>query len=550
MPITVFGSDGHSPQYDPDARWTQWNKNEIYFGAEADHKYVPKVGDWVIDTGANITSIVISLDPLTLIPTLKPVNETDSGTDLLGEGNDTYRVYYDNSVIPYVLAVDARLEVGGTQTSYAKIFRGTDIGPTGKLLSFLFDTQGNFLTNNIPLELKAIDNHDNHTAKVVSVCHTKEILIDAERVTVVIYNDQGHVVAKKTLKIEATSFIRGVGANTKYISHLSIQTPFLNPNDTALIDYPINVPLQAFNVIGVVNYSDGSTQEYPVDGVKFKLLGLERFVGTVPGQRIPLVLAYNLTPTEIAYGNVSVDGKVITQPYHLVTTVQNGAFSVKLFGYPYWNINTNSYQMRWFMMDLNRNIMFEVSAYISYNQNSDIFNSDAINVNQNLSVRLNLKDVSNAFPSYIHTQTLNVIIRTPGVTTGVWSTNWLVGFEQNQTPFYGGGLNAKIEMVNQNLYKLNIRSDITLFQDWIDKVYIATKPIIDIKKETTPLTPTHFVVFNDTGARTEFPITDWDKDLMVGMVLKTAGTQFIEFIRKTNTDTLRLGVSGLAIKPA
>lgn len=550
MPITVFGSDGHSPQYDPDARWTQWNKNEIYFGSEANHKYVPKVGDWVIDTSAKITYNVVSIDPSTLIPTLSPVNEIDTGDDLLGTGNDTYRVYYDDSVIPYALTVDARLEVGGTMTSYAKIFRGTDVGPNGKVLSFLFDTSGNFLTNNIPLELKAVDNHDNHTAKTVAVCHTKETLIDAERVTVVIYTAQGHVVAKKVLKIEATSFIRSVGAGTKYISHLSIKTPFLNPNDTSLIDYPINVPLQAFNVTGVVNYSDGSTQEYPVDGVRFKLLGLERFVGTVIGQRIPLVLAYNLTPTEIAYGNVSVDGKVVTQPYKLITTVQNGAFSVKLFGYPAWNLNTNSYQMRWYMMDLNRNILFDVSPYVVYNQNSDVFNSEAYNVNQSLSVRLNLKDVSSAFASYIHTQTLNVIIRTPGVTSAVWSTNWLVGFEANQTPFYGSNLNAKVEMVNQNLYKLNIKSDIMNFNDWLDKVYKASKPLIDIKKESQPLTPTHFVVFNDTGARVEYPITNWDQDLMVGIVLKTAGTQFIEFIRKTTTDTLRLSVSGLAIKPA
>lgn len=542
----VTGSDGQAPSYDPDGRWTTWSLSEIYIGDAGLHKYVPKVNDWVQDTDSNAVYVVSAVDPMTLISTLtlKTAEFPPDNSDLLVTTTaDSYRAYLDTSVVPYILAIDVRLKIPGSDTQYVKIFRGGDLA-NGHVVSFLYDSQGTYLTDQIPLELAAIDNHTNNSIKVVTVCHTNERMKDGERLIVVVYNDQGHVVDKKAVIVENTSFIRHIADGTKYISHISIDSPFISQSNSSVLEYPINVPLQAFNLFGIVHYSDGSEIKLPIDGNKFRLLGLENFVSTVVGQEIKLALSYKLDPTETAYGAVSGDGKFVTEPYSLITTVQDGAYTVKLYGYPVWSDTSNQYAMRWYMMDLNRDILFDVTPYIYFNQNSDIFNPTGYNLVQNLSVRLNLKDVSSGLKSYIHTQTIAVVLKEPGTST---DTRWLVGFEANQTPFYGTDLFASVQMVNQNLWTVNVKNGRANQTQWLQDVYEATKPLIDRKKEVAAPTPTHFV-FVYGNSRTEYPMSEWDQDLQVNGELNITGTLQIEFIKRTTTGDLRLAIAGLAIK--
>lgn len=542
----VTGSDGHAPVYDPHSRWTTFNYSEIYLGDEGLNKYVPKVGDWVQDTSELKLYSVTALDPLTLIPTLQLVDmDNGDNSDLLvGSSSDSYRVYLDTSVTPFILAVDTRLKVAGSMSQYAKIYRGGDTSISGKVISFLFDSQGTYLTDKIPLELAAVDSHANHTIKTVTVCHTNEHLKDGERVTVVIYNDQGHVVSKKALIVENTSFIRHIADGTKYISHISLDSPFLSDSNARVLEYPINVPIQAFNMFGTIHYSDGSSRRLPVDGTKFRLYGLESFVSTVVGQHIKLALTYVLDPSETAYGAVSADGKYITEPYSLITTMQDGAYTVKLYGYPVWNSTTSTYSMRWFMMDLNRDVLFDVTPYVYYNQSSDVFDSGNYNAIQNLSVRINLKDVSAGLKSYIHTQTLAVVLKAPGDAD---TTRWLVGFEPNQTPFYGNDLFASVEMINQNLWNVNVANGRPDQTTWLQDLYYATKPLVDKKREVDPPAPTHFV-FVYGNSRTEYPISEWSQQLTVNGDLDVTGTLQIEFIKRTLTNDIRLSIAGLPIK--
>ncbi len=542
----VTGSDGFAPQYDPNGRWCHWNLNEIFTGGPGQGKYVPKVGDWVINTPARVTYEVSSVDPFTLLSALAPINQIGDGNDLGGDGLGNFIVYHDTSVVPYVLAIDARWTVPGTMNTYVKIFRGGDASQaTGKVLSFLYDSNGNFLTNNIPLELAAIDNHDNVAIKVPVVSHTNEQLADGELVTVVAYNAQGHVTRKQQMVVENTSFIRGQGAPTKYISHISLKTNFLSQNDANVILYPLNVPLIGMNARGVIHYSNGDTLEMEIDNTKFSLLGLEPFVATVPGQRVPLTLRYKLQTDEICYGAVSADGKYAVAPYDLIADAQNGAYTVKLFGYPYFVDSATGYAMKWFMMDLLRSTMFDVTPDVSYNQNSDAFSPLLYNETQNLSVRINLRDVSGAFKSYIHTQTLAVNLREP---VDANNTHWSVQFDPGQNPFYGVNLHARTQMVNSNLWNIQVHSNRANFQDWIRDVYKATKPLLDRRSQVAPPDPTHFVIFKGAN-RHEFPITSWNQQLTVSTAIGSSGTLFIEFIRRTAGGDLRLAVAGLPIVP-
>ncbi len=541
----ITGTDGHAPQYDPNGRWCWWDMDEIYMGEDGLNKYVPKVGDYVANRSLRKTFEVTALDQFTLIPTLTDT-EGNTGLGLVDTVSNNYVAYIDTRVVPFVFTLDARWLIPGSMTSYCKVFKGTNATNTGKVLSFLYDQSGNFLTNNIPLETASIDNHTNIATKVVQQCHTNEALQDDEIVTAVIYDAQGHVMKKDYFRVENTGFIRSVSAGVKYVSHISLKSPFLSSSDQHRLDYPLNVPLQAFNMTGVVNYSDGSTLELTVDNTRFRMLGLERFVATAPGQEIPLVLSYTLDNDEIAYGNVSIDGKTISQAYSLVAAPQNGAYSVKLFGYPSWVDNILGYTMKWFLMDLNRDILFEVTPFVYYNNNGDPYNPTLYNQIQNISVRINLRDISNAFASYIHTQTATVVLKNPGtVTTG---TQWLVAADPNQDPMYGNNLFASVQMINQNLWKVKVDAGIANQVSWLEQLYTYTRPVLDRKKEISPPAPTHFVVFHGNN-RFEFPVAQWSAELTITDTLPLAGTLFVEFIRRTSTGDLRLAVAGLPIRP-
>ncbi len=541
---TIQAPDGYTVTYDPDALWRTWDIDQIYTGVTGLNKHVPKVRDHLINPVTNQRYIVKAIDPLTLVPTYEDIgSNTSNEGDLLSAGvgsqPDTYRAYLDTSVTPHTLHVDSRLKLHSSAATYAKIFKGANISSTGHVLGMLFDNNGTFLTHNIPLETVALTNVDNIAIKAVPTCYTNESLADGELITVVIYTAEGGEVSRRSLWINNSSFIPGISADTRYVSHVALSSPFVSDTDESVIEYPINVPLQALNMFGEVHYSDGSHVTLPVDGGKFSLLGLERFVGTYPGQHVPLVLRYKLDPTEVAYGQlVSADGKHISEPYTLVTTEQRGAFTVKLSGYPVWRPTLSEYQMRWFMTDLNRDVMFEVTPYVYYNQSSDVFDPDGYGIVQNLSIRVNLKDISAALPSYVHTQTQSVVLMSPGTVAGA---NWKIAFEANQEPLFGEALSAQVVMINQNLWRLNVRAGITNFNDWLDRFFYDFKPLYDVRREAKTPEPTHMVLFIG-GARSEVPIEYWNQEFTVSLNLSAQANLQIEFIRRTDQGDLRLGV--------
>mgnify|MGYP000305305831 CR=1 FL=1 len=184
LPAVTGSIDGVKPIYEPEARWCMWNMKEIFTGTVGANRYVPKVNDWVVDTLARTIYSVLAIDPMTLLVTMEPVDNTGLSS-LDGDRGANHLVYLDTSVVPHALAVDARFRIPGTMNTYIKIFRGTDVSAaTGKVISFLFDASGNFVTNNIPLELAELDTHTNVSIKVPVPCHTKEALADGELVTV------------------------------------------------------------------------------------------------------------------------------------------------------------------------------------------------------------------------------------------------------------------------------------------------------------------------------------------------------------------------------
>lgn len=547
MSLTIQSTDGYVVTYDPNGLWRQWSVNEIYTGTTGLNKFVPKIKDWVINPDTGQVLICTAVDDSTLIPTLSPLSSDNniSLTDAVGNLPDTYRVTIDTTSIPYTLMVDPRFWVGGSDASYAKLFRGTNTTHTGEVLSFIYDNIGTLLGNNIALEDVARNNVTNIFQKAVKVCKTNTLLGNGEIVTLVVYSDEGRVFTERSMKVVQSSWIPSAAADIRYVTHVSLESPFMSAVDNTLLEYPINVQLSAINLFGIVHYSDGSRSDpQPIDGAKFSVFGLDQFVGVYPTQRAGVTLVYRLDSNEAAYGAVSADGKHMTAAYQLVTTDQQGSYTIRLAGYPVWNVTEAAYKMKWFMTDLNRGTATEVTPYVYYNTSSDVFNGTRYGAAQTLSVRINLRDVSQSYPSYIHTQVQRVTLNSAGTVAG---PNWKLAFDLNQQPLFGETLHATAVMINQNLWRLNLRFGASTYQEWLNRIYYDAKPLFDSRTESKALEPTHFVVFNG-NVKTEVPITSWNTEFQVSVNYAALSNVQIEFIRKVGATALHLAVVAMPLK--
>lgn len=553
----VTGTDGVEPIRNPEARLAIYALKELWDNTVGTGRFVPNVGDLAADTQNTTTSawwIVKALD-VDLVPTLEPwgaVPTTVIGSQdiLTGPGrvtnNSTYRAYLDKSVTPYVLAVENRLSFKGTTCRKAKIFKQVT-GPTDlKAVSAYYDTLGNLLTNEIALELVGVNAGTNKSEYAVPVCYTMEDLPDGEVVSCIAYTDEGHPASITQLVVQNTSFIRHMNNAVRYVTGISLVSPFMSETDPTLVNLPVNVPLQGLYLTGRVHYSDGSVKELPVDGTRFKLLGMESYLATMVNQKIPVVLRYTPTSDETVYGATRGEQIFVTQSYSIKTIEAKGAYNVRLYAYPEWVGPLNGYSLRWFLYTSERNARYDVTQYVQFAVNSPAFQPKLYGVNQLLNVSVNLKDVNPLYEDFRHAQTVQVVLWRDGTERS--DTNWQVVFEQGQDPAYGvNGTHGLLEFINFNFYKLKVDAGCASVTDWLAKLYTPMHPIYDELKETAAPLPSHFRIRVGTSEVLEQDVSAFNQVFSILNGLQVNDNVYIEWIKKTPENDLELGTSGMIL---
>lgn len=550
------GSDNKVPIYNPEGRFTIYAMKELWDNTVGDKRFVPNVGDLVVDNENKTISpwwVVTSLDA-DFIPTLEPWGKTNTSIinqeDILtGPGrsthNNTYRLYIDKSVTPYVLAVDNRLSLKGTVSRFAKILVQDTSPLDSKVISAFYDNSGNLLSQSIPLELVQTDAATKKSEYAVPVCYTMEDLKDGEIVTVAAYTEGGHAVSLTQLTVENTSWIRHRNQATRYVTGIELISPFMSETDPNLIQLPINVPLQGLYLKGRVLYSDGSSREYPVDGVRFALLGMESYLATMVNQKIPVVLRYTPNEGEVVYGATSSDTKFVTETYQIKTMEAKGAYNVRLYCYPEWVGSLNGYHLRWFLHSSERNARYDVTEHVDYTVNTPGFQSKLYGVNQVISVSVNLKDVNPLYENFRHAQVVQLVLWRDGTERS--SSNWTIVFESGQNPAYGVDTHGVLQFINHNFYKINLGMGCATKEAWLEKLYAPMKPIFDQLREVEPPKPTHFRVRVGNSEVLEKPIEQYNLTYSILNGLTVNGNAYIEWIRKTPETDLELGTSGVIL---
>lgn len=551
--IPIAGTDNIVPVYEPTARFTIWRMPEIFLGGPGENRYIPKVNDLVLEEDPYSWKKVTAIDPTTMIPVFKKVNFVVDDSkftqdDLLlsdtpGLPAETFRLYVDKSVIPFNAAVEGRCYVRGSMASYARVFKGSDVLGNKKLISAFYDNSGNLLGNNVQLELAELDNIQNITRRTVMPFFTTEDLQDGEVVTIVFYSDTGGVMSMRQLIVVNTAFIRTTDASQKFITHIGLESPFMSETDSSLIEYPVNVPIRGFNLFGVVYYSDGTRLRMPVDNTKFEVFGLENYVATIQDQKLKLTLKYNISPGEIVYDATSVNGdKFMKKEYRVRTIRADGAYSVKLFGYPVWIDAANGYRMEWYLLNLDRKTIQLVSNLVKLGNTSPPLRPLTFGALQNLNVTINLRDVNGIYKNYVHTQSIEVLLRRAGDDVG--DTRWSIGFEPGQDPHYGKDNRADTTFINQNLMKVSIDQGCGSLTEWLDRMFYLTKPLVDQEREIKAPEPNMFAIVVE-GHDYEFRIEEWNHVLEVHRAIPNNATVFIKFFKRTVETDLILSMAAL-----
>ena len=520
--------------------------DSVYFGREGFNKVIPKVRDWIVKPLTGEIYVVTGHEPATYVPIYREIGSgSESGFTETAAQPDTYRAYYDGNQNPAILKVDGRFTVHDADASYARVYRGTDTTRADRIISAIYDNQGQLISNNVPLVDVARNNVTGIIQKGVRSCSVNTKLNNGETITLVFFTAQDRITSTAVMKVIQGSWVLPEEADGKHITHISLSSPYQNSINPTRIEVPINIQLNAMNFHGILHYSDGSqSTPQPIDGTKWSLLGLDHFVGVYPSQTSSLGLRYRLDPNEAASGATTADGKFMTTPYTLVTMPQNGALTVKLAGYPVWNQTDQAYRLRWFMTDLNRDVNIDVTNFVYYNASSDVFSGTRLGVIQNLSVRINLNDVSKAYPSVIHTQTQSLTLDKLGTDSGA---NWRIAFDINQTPLYGEQVHALCTMVNQNLWRVNMRFGAVNVSEWLQRAYYAARPIYDPSTEAKAPEPTHFAVFQGS-TRTEVPVSQWDREFQVSQNLYNQTALQVEWVVYEGSTRLILASTIMPLK--
>lgn len=541
---------------DPDRGFRVWAIAEIYTGKDGVGSYCPNPDDIVMDYARGwlrVASVDYTTGLSTLIAWELPKSPVDISNEdvLLGVGpgyqSESWRVYLDTDKIPHILQIDGRNHVYGSAADYVKIFLGTDISVNGEVISAFYDQSGNFLGENIPLEVVKTADPNNVAIKTPLGGYTSYKLSDGEVVTVVTYSATGSVLSKGKMLIENTNLVRKSSADRRYVTGIRLESPFLSEADPMELQFPINVTASSVPLTGVVTYSNGDEDRYAIgmdDGSKFSLYGLRYYTPTIEGATVPLTLNYKLSEDEYSYISEKTYNGSITERYKARTTAEDNSYSVKLFMFPVWTGDVSGYTLDFWLYSLDRQEWWRVpKGKVEVPENSKNFDGlDFLSV-QHLSVAVDLNAVDSKFNHYRHVQSFDIALKSAGDER---RTNWTINFATGQAKMFGDDLEARMKFRDTNTWTVDISQDLNSKEEWLKVLYYGIDPLYNTRTEPYAPAPTHFQLV--TARRSaEFSVELWNTDLAIYNDLAEGEVLFIRWIKRTVLTDMQLGVTGLPV---
>lgn len=546
-----YGTDNFVPVRDTSSLWAIYAKKNIWLGQEANGKIIPKLEDYVEDTDFHITYQVIGYDSV-WVPTLKrvtpkPIADMDTEDLLLGQTRDAFRCLIDKKVIPHRLQVDGRCYVNARNAATARVYRGNPVNGAEEIISLVLDQAGLPIGTMIPLQLSVIPNGENVAQYYVPTAYTNADVKNGEFLWVVLYDTTGAPLSSKELRAVITSFTSSTDTTVKAITGIALEGPLMSKLVPNRMEVPLGLTLNSMNMIGVVNYNSGDPKRLNVDGGRFTLLGLSSFIPTQAGEHFRMDLRYALNQGEVSFTGqeISASRFVVEEIDVQVVDVEN-QLAAKLLPYPVWMGTVAGYRLRWFMVNLDRNIMYDVSTLVETGEGSPVLDPTLYNTKQNLVVAIDLSKVNGSWRAWRHVQSVSITLLRTGDVDG---TKWRVSFDPNQSPEYGDNVEFRSRFINQNLSEVEVLSGFATKAAWLQALYYNTRPLTNPRLEDVPLEPTHFIFSDGTGTnQVKLKIDDyWNKRFSVNFGVQEDTTWYLQFVKESAQGDLILSVAGAPV---
>lgn len=533
--------------------------NQIWTGPNGTGRIVPRVKNIVYDKIRGLLEVA-AVNPVLHTSTLIPANITASsalgGTNIVGASlfaaSGIYRIFLNTARIPFTLNFDQRYVINRSDATHLKVFRGSDITDDGMIISAMYDIANNKISENIPLVPLTLPGESNIALRAPIEGFSTEMVDNYDTVTVVAYTASGSVLDATSMIVCNTNAVASTDRGKKFVRNISLVSDFISISDSRLLEYPVGMTIASDSLRARVLYSDGSSLEnLPIDGNRIVIHGLDDLISSESGHTNEILLAYNLGGDEVAE-DVSMVGpnRSISQVYRAraITNDDDIIYTVKLFVIPTWiSGGSPRWSLRYFLYNLERMDIFEVTNFIEPAAGSALFNGTAYGVSQNLGVVVNLQDASNRYRYYRHVQQFNITLNAAASNSGS-ASYWTLKYSSDV--LYGQGKKATVvnDPVNAGRKRVRVDNGYTILSEWINDMYTSLTPLVNTRIESSVPQPTHVRVRIGATWSRELsildilqPIDNVDTSILQGQDLR------LEFLYRDSTIVDELAMGSLTL---
>lgn len=456
----------------------------------------------------------------------------------------------DYSVRPPVARVDSNAVA--PNATHALLYLGSLIGDKLKAISASYVGQ-DMISNEISVSPVVYDNLEN---KVIVGCDTFSVqlneagLPNGTRCTLVYYDAAGMPIPPTyPVVVQHCAYLRDHELNKRYVKSIELLSPwFTNSTKPNTMFVPVNLPLTAVEFRALIHYSDGTSEEHPVNSFNgnngFTLIGVDQYKPTTPGQvSDAIVLTYAFKENEQALIAQPGSPDHMSVSYEIVATPSKGAYSPRIYSYPYWDPAVG-YRLKHYLTDLDRKYCRDVTDKVTINEASPAFEGRKFGEEQPMIFNLNMRDVSAVYEPWAFVQYTTITLYNPPTSPG---RKWAVRHSYSRPPFNNLTINFVPQVGGGALAKF---ADILNTAELLDKGYWAFEPIYDPRQEVKAPDATHFdLVKVDGTAETGIPIASFGNLPVNQLGLADGNTIYLRWTRRDSTGSeLQLGVSAAMLK--
>ena len=512
---------------------------EIYMGPGGTGSgiTVPNPNDMIVDWSNGIyrvLSIDMTINGSTGVPNYTPTLELMIG--LIGGntnlGLSVYQpsaqslAFLDTQVSPYTITIDDKYRSYGTEITYALLFQGSDITNTGNIVSQMYNGSGQYISQQIPLEI--IDNTNPAIKRPVQF-NTNVAMNNGEVVTLVNYTSSGGPSGIASFLIMNSNAIRSLSNVTVYITDVVLVSPLLNQL-TGLVNVPQNIPIIPSQFQARLLYSNGNTALINIDDTKCFLYGLSTFNTSQAGVESTIVLTYLPSPTEPAINLSNPNRASISHTYTIQTSNNVLNYSFKIFVIPSYNTSTSSFTLSYYLTNLSYTMFIPLNSNmvnVSLAVGGGVPNYTANTAAQRINISVPMANVvpSGGYGSFNFVESFTITFGNPV------TTPWIIDYLNNGTNVYGAGLYASYSSTLPQVVNISSSFGSTFnLAGFLSNMYNALQPIYDQTTTLVPPVPDHFqLIYEGIIDNIIYSLNDyWDINIQ-----NNFGVNFVQYTTLT-----------------